>query len=147
MNRFTAVLASAFVPFVIICCVGCVDTTPLLDAPIGDGGGAVDGTMGLAKDARSSAETVCRECVYGDSGACRAPYEACSVEPNCKIVVECTFELGCYAIAAFQDRLACVDPCLKRANIATITDPILQGAIDVNLCMLDSCGPSCIGDK
>ena len=111
----------------------CVDTTPIHveQKPRPDSGA----------DAPVSQE--CRDCIEGEGQPCRPVYDECMSLPDCPQFHACVLALGCYALSALEDRLACGQPCISSINL-TSTHPAINAVIEMNDCTQTECRAACI---
>jgi hypothetical protein len=91
-------------------------------------------------------EERCRACIAAPEDAgpgCKTPYDVCSANGMCKVMIECAFSEGCF-LGPSRDFLTCALPCLDKAGVDRMNAVILETASNLFQCFANGpCRGSC----
>jgi hypothetical protein len=129
--------------------LGCVDATPsnftVPDA--GSGGAKPDVDYGdLPPDAIADPKELCVACLAApeDPGpGCATAYDACVVNAQCLMIVNCYLDTGCAMKASMGEATLCAVPCFQAAGVTGFGDPVIAIASPVGACAYAACQPAC----
>ncbi len=116
----------------------CVDTEPVDFHDERDSGLVLDGS-----DLLDGGTTRCRACLTEADGGCPNVYATCKGIADCPDFVTCAVDLACFSYSELADRIACVDPCIKKYSV-TGTNPMVTTLVQLNACSQGACQEACV---
>lgn len=131
-------LGGALCLVTVLTLAGCIDMTPLQNAPPDAGADS-----GYVVDA--AVEQACGNCVVGADGLCTAEWAACQADEKCRLVILCSIDEGCLLKTTLQEQTVCSLPCLEKHELVSNTDPAIVLALQLNVCRNVKCRPACGG--